>query len=126
MTVAVQIAVIASVLIVAAGVLGIALANARNNQRSQTEALYQKENEALGKALARQEQENNRLLSKYEEIGQANLILQQTVSGAEEVKKLAKEIANEEKKRQEEHATMMVLLKDVIAELRQARGAIGR
>lgn len=126
MNIAVQVALIASVFIVAAGVLGVSLANARNSQKSQTEALYEKENEALGKALARQEQENTRLVTKNEELLRANLILQQTVSGAEEVKKLAKEIASEETKRQEEHATMMILIKDVIAELRQARGALGR
>ncbi len=126
MTAATQIALVASVVIVAAGVLGIALANARNSQKNQIETLYEKENKALGQALSRQEQENARLLAKVESLAQANAVLQETVSGTTAVRQLAKEIADEEHKRQEEHQTMMVLLKDVIAELRQSRGAIGR
>jgi len=125
-TLFVQIALVTSVFIVAAGVLGISLANARNSQKGQIEALYEKENKALGQALARQEQESARLLAKVETLTQANTVLQETVSGTEAVRKLALELASEEKKRQEEHATMMILLKDVIAELRQSRGALGR
>lgn len=126
MNVVVQVALIASVFIVAAGVLGVSLANARNAQKSQVDALYEKENSALRLALDRQEGENQRISVKYDEIAKANLVLQSTVSGAEEVRKLAVEIASEEKKRQEEHATMMILLKDLIAEFRNSRGAIGR
>lgn len=126
MNVAVQIALIASVFIVAAGVLGVSLANARNAQKSQVDALYEKENSALRLALDRQEGENQRISVKYDEIAKANLVLQSTVSGAEEVRKLAVEIAGEEKKRQEEHQVMMVLIKDLIAEFRNSRGAIGR
>jgi septal ring factor EnvC (AmiA/AmiB activator) len=121
-----QAAFIASVIVVVAGVLGISWANARNSQKSQIDSLYERENKALGQALQRQEQENARLLTKYEEIAQANLVLQETVSGTEAIRRLATEIAAEEKKRQEEHAVMQVLLKDVIAELRQSRGALGR
>lgn len=126
MNIAVQVALIASVFIVAAGVIGVALANAHNSKKSQVDALYEKENAALRLALDRQEGENQRISVKYDEIAKANLVLQSTVSGAEEVRKLAQEIASEEKKRQEEHATMMILLKDLIAEFRQSRGAIGR
>lgn len=126
MTTAVQIALIASVVIVAAGVLGISWANARNNQKTQIDTLYERENEALGKALNRQEQENARLLVKVESLAQANTVLQETVSGTAAIKALAREIAEEESKRREEHLTQMTLLKDIIAELRQSRGAIGR
>lgn len=123
---AVQIALIASVFIVAAGVIGISLANAKNSQKGQIETLYEKENKALGQALARQEQENARLVTKVETLATSNAVLQETVSGTAAVKQLAKDIADEEHKRQEEHATMMILLKDLIAEFRQSRGAIGR
>jgi len=126
LTTAVQIALIASVVIVAAGVLGISWANARNNQKTQIDTLYERENEALGKALNRQEQENARLLVKVESLAQANTVLQETVSGTAAIKALAREIAEEESKRREEHLTQMTLLKDIIAELRQSRGAIGR
>jgi predicted RNase H-like nuclease (RuvC/YqgF family) len=126
MTIFVQVALIASVFIVAAGVLGISLANARNSQKGQTEALYERENKALGQALNRQEQENARLLTKIEALVNSNAVLQETVSGTKAVRELAKEIADEERKRQEEHQTMQILLKDIIAELRQSRGALGR
>lgn len=126
MTTAVQIALIASVFIVAAGVLGVSLANARNAQKTQIDSLYERENKALSQALTRQEQESARLLAKVETLVNANTVLQETVSGTEAVKKLALEIAAEEKKRQQEHEIMQILLKDVIAELRQSRGALGR
>lgn len=126
MTLFVQLALVASVVIVAAGILGISWANARNTQKGQIESLYERENKALGQALQRQEQESARLLAKVEALANANSVLQETVSGTEAVKKLAMEIAVEEKKRQEEHAVMQILLKDVIAELRQSRGALGR
>ena len=126
MTALTQIALVASVVIVAAGILGISWANARNTQKGQIESLYERENKALAQALTRQEQESARLLAKVEALANANSVLQETVSGTEAVRKLAQEIAVEEKKRQEEHAVMQILLKDVIAELRQSRGALGR
>lgn len=125
MNIAVQVALIASVFIVAAGVLGVSLANARNAQKSQIDSLYEKENEALGKALSRQETENIRLQQKVDALGQANQVLQQTVSGTMAVKELAKEIAREESARRIEHETQLALLKDLIAVVRQARGTIG-
>lgn len=125
MNIAVQIALIASVFIVAAGVLGVSLANARNAQKSQVNSLYERENEALGKALQRQEQENIRLQQKVDGLAQANQVLQQTVSGTMAVKELAKEIQREEALRREEHAAHTILLKDLIAQIRQSRGKIG-
>ena len=126
MSTALQVTLIFAAVIGVAVTLGVAYAVTRSSARTQTEAIYEKENRALGQALQRQEAENQRLVDKYEEIAKANLVLQSTVSGAEEVRKLGAEIVAEERKRQEEHATMTILLKDVIAELRQARGAIGR
>lgn len=126
MNLAVQIALVASVFIVAAGVLGVSLANARNAQKTQVDSLYERENEALSKALQRQEQENLRLQQKVDAVSQANQVLQQTVSGTMAVKELAKEVAREETARREEHTMMLVLIKDLIAQFRQGRGEIGR
>lgn len=126
MNLAVQIALIAGVFIAAASVLGISLANAKNAQKGQVESLYEKENRALAQALQRQEQESLRLQQKVDALSQANSVLQQTVSGTMAVKELAKEIAREETARREEHATFLVLVKDLIAQVRQARGEIGR
>jgi hypothetical protein len=106
--------------------LGVAWAVFRSTARVQTIGLFEKENDALTKALARQESENLRLQTKVDALANANAVLQETVSGTLAVKELAKEIQREEGQRREEHQTQIVLLKDIIAELRQARGALGR
>lgn len=124
MTAAVQIALVASVFIVAAGVLGISLANAKNTRKGQIETLYEKENHALAQALQRQETENLRLQQKVDALAQANSVLQETVSGTMAVKELRVEMAREEGMRREEHQTQIALLKDLIAQVRQARGTI--
>lgn len=126
MTLVVQIALVTSVFIVAAGVLGISLANAKNARKTQIDSLYERENKALGQALARQEDENARLITRMEALANSNTVLQETMSGTTAVRQLAQEIATEEKKRQEEHSALMILMKDLIAEFRQSRGAIGR
>lgn len=126
MTAATQIALIASVLFVAAGVLGISWANARNSQKSQIESLYEKENKALGLALDRSERRVVQLELALEKAADKASVLEQTVSGSDEVKKLRMDMAAQEQKRGEEHNTMMVLLKDLIAQFRQTRGEIGR
>lgn len=126
MNVAVQIALIASVVIVAAGVLGISWANARNSQKTQIESLYEKENKALGLALDRSERRVVQLELALEKAVDKAAVLEQTVSGTDEVKKLRMDMAGQEQKRGEEHQSMMVLLKDLIAQFRQTRGEIGR
>ena len=40
------------------------------------------------------------------------------------VNELANELAREESQRREEHQTQIMLLKDIVAELRKGRGAI--
>lgn len=106
--------------------LGVAYAITRTSAKTQTESIYEKENQALGKALSRQEQENVRLQTKVDALANANAVLQETVSGTIAIKELAKEITREETERRNEHQTQMILLKDIIAELRQSRGEIGR
>lgn len=123
---AVQIALIASVFIVAAGVLGVSLANARNAQKTQVDSLYERENDALNKALARSEREVQRLQTELEKASDKVRILEGTVSGAEEVKRLRVELTAVELRRREDYEAMMVLLKDVIAQWRNKRGEIGR
>lgn len=108
----------------AAGVLGISLANAKNSQKGQTEALYEKENRALGQANSRLENEVLRLQTKVDALTQANIVLQETVSGAEAVKALRIDMVREEQSRRDEHGAMMMLMKDLIAQLRGRRGEI--
>jgi len=115
-----------SLVLAIAGGLGVSYAVFRSSSKTNTIDLFAKENDALTKALTRQESENLRLQTKVDALANANAVLQETVSGTLAVKELAKEIAREEAQRREEHAAALVLLKDIIAELRQARGAIGR
>lgn len=80
----------------------------------------------VNKSNQRFEAENLRLTSKLDTLTQANAVLQETVSGAAAVRALAEDIAHEERARRDEHQTQIILLKDIIAEIRQSRGAIGR
>jgi len=105
--------------------LGIAYAVFRSSAKTHTTDLYARENDALTKALNRQETENLRLQTKVDALANANSVLQETVSGTLAIKELSKEIAREEAQRREEHQMQMMLLKDIIAELRQSRGTIG-
>lgn len=126
MSTALQVTLIFAAIIGVAVTLGVAYAVTRSAARSQTQEIYERENEALTKALGRQEQENLRLQQKTDALAQANAVLQQTVSGTIAVKELAKEIQREEAARREEHQVQMTLLKDVLAQLRSGRGEIGR
>lgn len=118
--------VILTAVVSVATAAGIAWAVFKTSARTNTAALFERENDALTKALTRQETENLRLQTKVDALANANAVLQETVSGTLAVKELAKEIQREEAARREEHQTALVLLKDIIAEIRQSRGAIGR
>ena len=118
------IALVATALISTAVALGIAYAVFKSTARTNTVELYERENEALTKALARQETEALRLQGKVDALSNANMVLQETVSGTLAIKELAKEIAREESARREEHAVMLSLQKDFIAIMRRERGEI--
>ena len=126
MSTALQVTLIFAAVLGVSVTIGVAYAVTRSSARNQTQEIYERENDALTKALARQDQENLRLQQKVDALSQANSVLQQTVSGTMAVKELAKEIAREEALRREEHQTMQILLKDLIAAFRNARGEIGR
>jgi hypothetical protein len=118
------IAIIITAVLAVATALGLAYAVFRSTARTNTTLLYERENEALTKALTRQEAESVRLQTKVETLVNTNAVLQETVSGAQAVRTLAVEIQREEAARREEHKVMMELLKDLIAQFRQARGTI--
>jgi hypothetical protein len=118
------IAIIITAVLAVATALGLAYAVFRSTARTNTTLLYERENDALTKALLRQEAEATRLATKVETLTNTNAVLQETVSGAAAVRTLAVEIQREEAARREEHKAMMMLLKDIIAEIRQARGTI--
>lgn len=114
-----------SVVVSIAAAMGIAYAVFKASASTNTSMLYQRENDALTKALTRQEAEASRLATKVETLTNTNAVLQETVSGAAAVRHLAVEIAREEAARREEHQAMMLLLKDLIAVVRRERGALG-
>jgi hypothetical protein len=118
-------ALLATALVSVAAALGIAYAVFKSSARTNIAELYERENDALSKALARQEAEGVRLQTKVETLANTNAVLQETVSGAAAVRTLATEIARDESARREEHAAMMMLLKDLVAIIRRERGEIG-
>lgn len=115
-----------SVLLAISGAMGIAYAVFRTSAKTNTVELYARENTILTQANTRHESAEARLQAKVDSLTQANLTLQETVSGTAAVRHLASEIAREENARREEHMVMQTLLKDIISELRQSRGALGR
>lgn len=119
------VAIVLTAVVSVATAMGIAYAVFKSTARTNTNLLYERENDALTKALARQETEATRLATKVETLTNTNAVLQETVSGAAAVRHLATEIAREEAARREEHQAMMLLLKDLIAIIRRERGEIG-
>ena len=114
-----------SALLATAGVLGIAYAVFRSSASTKTCDLYKAENEILGKANARWEAEVARLQTKVDALSNANMVLQETVSGREELRRLAEEGRVAEQERRAEHAAIQMLLKDILAQLKTQRGVIG-
>lgn len=95
------------------GTLGIAYAVFRSATVQKTLDLYKGENEALGKAVARQQADIVTLTTKVEELEKANAVLRDTVSGTAAVETLKRQMA-------EEHNTVVDILteiKDQMAEL---------
>lgn len=74
------------------GLLGVAYAVFRTNVVSRTLELYRAENEALGKALARREEEARRMAERLEAVEAANRVLRETVTGEAAVKALEQEV----------------------------------
>ncbi|MGH9005580.1 MAG: hypothetical protein ACRDYV_20835 [Acidimicrobiia bacterium] len=106
--------------------LGVAYSVARSAARDKDTEDLSRRNEVLDRALTRSETERTRIETKLDTVMNANAVLQETVSGTAAVKHLAEEIRREESARREEHLTQMTLLKDIIAQLKDSRGAIGR
>lgn len=121
------IGVILTVTISVAVALGVAYSVFRSTARTNTALLYERENEALTKALQRQEAETAKLMAKVETLTTTNHVLQETVSGAAAVQTLAVEIRREESARREEHQSMNMLLRDLVAVVRDlGQGGDGR
>ena len=122
---AAQVFLVIGVILAIGGTLGAAWAVLRTSAASRTIELYQSENEVLGKMNHRLESEVTRLNSKVDTQAAALAALQETVTQRAEVARLAEEIRKEEQVRREEHGTFLMLLKDILAQLKSKRGEIG-
>lgn len=122
---AAYVAVIAGIVGIA-GALGVAWAAFRTAADTKRRELDRDYIVALERANQSNEKELGRLAAKVDSLTTANLVLQETVSGSAAVKELADKIAKEESYRREEHMVHMTILKDILAQLKNQRGAIGR
>lgn len=104
------------------GILGIAYAVFRSATVQKTLDLYRSENEALGKALARQQADLLALTAKAEELERANGVLQRTVSGTTAIEALKGELARYQTDRAGEHQKLM----EMLGELREQMGELWR
>ena len=123
-------AVLGGILAIATAV-GVAYGVFRASARSTRIEWADREQAMLTRANARLEGEVTRLQSKTDTLTQHNQVLQEMVTNAAAVKSLAEDIAREERMRREEHQAQLTLIKDLLAEMRRARGipeggALGR
>lgn len=122
---AAQLVFIIGVLLAVAGTLGVTWAVFRASTATKTIELYQAENGVMGKMNSRLESEVARLQTKVDAQAASMAALQETVTQRAEVSKLMDDIRRNETERREEHGVHMVLLKDILAQLKSQRGAIG-
>lgn len=120
-----QVVFIVGVLLAIAGTLGITWAVFRTSAAAKTIELYQAENEVMGKMNHRLESEVARLQTKVDTQQASMQALQETVTQRADVAQLMTEIRKAENERREEHGVHMTLLKDILAQMKNARGAIG-
>jgi hypothetical protein len=87
--------------------------------------MYEAENEILGKINHRLETEVNRLQARVDTQEVALAALRETITQKAEVSRLLEEFRREEQERRTEHQTLLVLLKDILGQLKNARGRAG-
>ena len=95
------------------GLLGVAYAVFRTNVVSKTIELYKSENEILGKALARQQTEYEKLVTRLQALETANEVLRTTVSGEKAVNELREQAKGWFSHAQDQHKVQMDLLHDI-------------
>lgn len=104
-----------------AGALGVAYAVFRSATVTKTLDLYKEENEALGKALARQQADLLALSERLRGIEEENRVLRNVVTGKEHFDALEREAG----KRAAEHASIMAILQEVREQLAELwRGVV--
>lgn len=123
---AAQLVLAIGVLLAVAGTLGVTWAVFRASSATKTIELYQAESEVQGKINHRLEQEVTRLVTKLDAQTVAFQALQDTVTQRAEVGQLRDELKRSEEQWRVEHQAHTVLLKDILAQLKHQRGAIGR
>jgi len=95
------------------GLLGVSYAVFRTNVVSKTIELYKNENEILGKALARQQTEAEKLATRLQALETANEVLRTTVSGERAIAELREQAKGWFAHAQDQHKVQMDLLHDI-------------
>lgn len=115
-----------SALLAIIGALGVAYAVFRSATVTKTLELYKLENEALGKSVARLQADQLLQSERITTLENENHVLKDVVTGKAAIEHLSEEVLKAEKMRSEEHAAMMILLRDLLAQLKGMWGLLGR
>lgn len=118
-------AVVVSIVLGVAATLGGVYAVFRTSARSNTVDLYEKELDLRTEINARLESEKQRLQSANDRLTEENAGLRGMVTQRANVEELAKMIEHEQRARREAEEAIQMLLKDVVAQLKNRRGEIG-
>jgi hypothetical protein len=119
------VAVIVSIVLAVAGTLGAAWGVFQGSAKGKTLELYEKELDLRTEINERLEAENLRLHQRVVEISKEAARWQEAVTQKARVEELAKTIEREETARREFEKSIEMLLKDIVAQLKSQRGAIG-
>lgn len=91
--------------------------------------LYKLENEALGKSVARLSSDQEALAKQVASLENENRVLKDVVTGKTAIESLAETVRRVEEARQQEHETMLTLIRDILSQLkdmwRQSRSRPG-
>jgi hypothetical protein len=115
-----------SALLALFGALGVSYAVFRGATVTKTLELYKIENEALGKSVARLREEQDVLGRQVKDLEAQNRVLENVVTGKAAIEHLTTEMMAAEGARREEHATMMVVLRDLLGQLKDIWDMLGR
>jgi hypothetical protein len=114
-----------SALLALSGALGIAYAIFRSATVTKTMELYKLENEALGKSVSRLQADQAVQSERITVLENENRVLRDVVTGKTAIEHLTGEVLRTEAQRREEHAAMMVLLRDLLGQIKDMWAQLG-
>lgn len=119
------VAVIVSIVIGVAGALGAAWGVFQGAAKGKTLELYEKELDLRTEINERLEAENLRCHQRVIEVNKEAARWQEAVTQKARVEELTQTIEREDRTRREFEKSIEMLLKDIVAQLKNQRGAIG-